>query len=184
MLSFVSIPFPFSCPSLIKADTFPAETELITSTLTNNQSLLFPIDASPRLLELLVLLDQHWSYSISREAETRTRWSYPLCLVSRTAEEMLVFARSLMEWMGGAVARAHEEGLAAAATGGGGQGGRRGGRVKEVRSPLLFRWVCFSRGNLRCKSLTSLTACVDISNSSRHMTRSSTHSRKAILPPN
>ncbi|KAJ9119685.1 hypothetical protein QFC22_003395 [Naganishia vaughanmartiniae] len=116
--------------------------DLITSTLTNNQSLLFPIDASPRLLELLVLLDQHWSFSISREAETRTRWTYPLCLVSRTAEEMLVFARSLMEWMGGAVARAQEEGLAAAAAGGG-QGGRRGGRAKEVRSPLLFRHLKF-----------------------------------------
>lgn len=53
-----------------------------------------------------------------------------------------------MEWMGGAVARAHEEGLAAAAAGGGGQGGRRGGRVKEMRSPLLFRYVWHSRESL------------------------------------
>lgn len=28
---------------------------------------------------------------------------YPLCLVSRTAQDMVSFARSLIEWMGGVV---------------------------------------------------------------------------------
>ncbi|GHJ86659.1 hypothetical protein NliqN6_3061 [Naganishia liquefaciens] len=126
--------------SLIKGvkqkDKAQALLNLITSTLTSNKSLLFPVDASPRLLELLVLLDQHWSYSISRENETRQRWNYPLCLVSRTAEEMLVFARSLMEWMGGAIAKAQEDVMNA-------DNKRRGFRQKEVRSPLSFRHLKF-----------------------------------------
>lgn len=117
-----------------RANPLRYTSDLITSTLTSNKSILFPVDASPRLLELLVLLDQHWSYSISREAETRQRWTYPLCLVSRTAEEMLVFARSLMEWMGGAIAKAQEEGL-------NGNDRRRGFRQREPRSPLSFRSV-------------------------------------------
>jgi cleavage and polyadenylation specificity factor subunit 2 len=121
------------CAQLKRDKAYPIHgSDLITSTLTSNKSLLFPVDASPRLLELLVLLDQHWSYSISRESETRQRWTYPLCLVSRTAEEMLVFARSLMEWMGGAIAKAQEEGLQGAA-------GRRGFRQREPKSPLSFR---------------------------------------------
>ncbi|KAJ9110484.1 hypothetical protein QFC19_001610 [Naganishia cerealis] len=127
--------------SLIKGvkqkDKAHALLNLITTTLTSNKSLLFPVDASPRLLELLVLLDQHWSYSISREPETRQRWTYPLCLVSRTAEEMLVFARSLMEWMGGAVAKAQEEALNA------NNDRRRGQRQREARSPLSFRHLKF-----------------------------------------
>jgi hypothetical protein len=52
--------------------------------------------------------------------------------VSRTAEEMLVFARSLMEWMGGAIAKAQEDVMNA-------DNKRRGFRQKEVRSPLSFR---------------------------------------------
>ena len=55
-----------------------------------------PCDAGPRLLELLVLLDQHWSYS---------RLKYPICLISRTAREMLTFVRSKMEWLGGTISK-------------------------------------------------------------------------------
>jgi hypothetical protein len=47
---------------------------------------------------------------------------------------MLVFARSLMEWMGGAIAKAQEEGMNA-------DNRRRGFRQKEPRSPLSFRQV-------------------------------------------
>ncbi|ODN95264.1 cleavage and polyadenylation specificity factor subunit 2 [Cryptococcus wingfieldii CBS 7118] len=71
---------------------------LISSTLESNHSLLLPVDPSPRLLELLVLLDQHWTFK--REM---AMWPYPLCIVSRTAQDMITFARSLIEWMGGTV---------------------------------------------------------------------------------
>ena len=48
------------------------------------------------MLELLVLLDQHWSFS---------RLRYPICLLSRTGREMLTFVRSMMEWLGGTVSK-------------------------------------------------------------------------------
>jgi hypothetical protein len=51
---------------------------------------------------------------------------------------MLVFARSLMEWMGGSVA--DDEGLGAGGrSGGGGNGGWSRKRQREVKSPLAFR---------------------------------------------
>ena len=55
-----------------------------------------PCDASSRVLELLVLLDQHWQFQ---------RLKYPICLVSRTGREMLTFVRSMMEWMGGTISK-------------------------------------------------------------------------------
>lgn len=55
-----------------------------------------PCDSSTRVLELLVLLDQHWSYS---------RLKCPICLVSRTGREMLTFVRSMMEWLGGTISK-------------------------------------------------------------------------------
>lgn len=86
----------FSSPSLFA--------ELITATLQSQSSLLFPVDASTRLMELLILLDQHWSYSIAQAHAQGRNWIFPLCIVSKTAKQMVDFARSLMEWMGGAVA--------------------------------------------------------------------------------
>ncbi|KAF7352630.1 Cleavage and polyadenylation specificity factor subunit 2 [Mycena venus] len=71
--------------------------DTITSTLSSNRSsVLIPCDSSTRLLELLVLLDQHWKFS---------RLSYPICLLSRTGSEMLTFVRSMMEWLGGTVSK-------------------------------------------------------------------------------
>lgn len=68
--------------------------DTITSTLSSRSSLLLPCDSSTRLLELLVLLDQHWNFS---------RLKFPICLLSRTGEEMLTFVRSMMEWLGGTI---------------------------------------------------------------------------------
>jgi len=89
--------------SLVPADV----SDIITRTLENHYSVLLPCDPSPRLLELLVLLDQHWSYKITdnqqARAQNREQWIYPLCLVSRTAADMVSFARSFIEWTGGVV---------------------------------------------------------------------------------
>ncbi|KAJ7929959.1 beta-lactamase-like protein [Mycena leptocephala] len=64
--------------------------DIITSTLTSSHR------SSTRVLELLVLLDQHWKFS---------RLTYPICLLSRTGSEMLTFVRSMMEWLGGTVSK-------------------------------------------------------------------------------
>ncbi|CAE6531277.1 unnamed protein product [Rhizoctonia solani] len=65
-------------------------------TLVSGHSVLMPCDASTRILELLVLFDQHWSFSKLRA---------PLCLVGRTAHDMLTLVRSMMEWFGGTVTK-------------------------------------------------------------------------------
>ena len=70
--------------------------DCVTATLSSRNSLLLPCDASTRVLELLVLLDQHWNYS---------RLKYPICLLSRTGQEMLTFVRSMMEWFGGTISK-------------------------------------------------------------------------------
>ncbi|SRR5258706_10515038 len=71
-------------------------TDLITHTLSSGHSLLLPTDSSARLLELLVLTDQHWAFSKLRA---------PICLISRTSKELLTVVRSMMEWLGGTISK-------------------------------------------------------------------------------
>ncbi|KAF8076581.1 beta-lactamase-like protein [Lyophyllum atratum] len=79
-----------------RKDRDAALIDTITATLSSRSSLLLPCDSSTRVLELLVLLDQHWNYS---------RLRYPICLLSRSGREMLTFVRSMMEWLGGTVSK-------------------------------------------------------------------------------
>ncbi|KAJ3739569.1 beta-lactamase-like protein [Lentinula detonsa] len=79
-----------------RKDRDAALMDTVTATLSSRSSLLLPCDSSTRVLELLVLLDQHWNYSKLR---------YPICFLSRTASEMLTFVRSMMEWLGGTVSK-------------------------------------------------------------------------------
>ncbi|PCH41479.1 cleavage and polyadenylation specificity factor subunit [Wolfiporia cocos MD-104 SS10] len=79
-----------------RKDRDAALLDCVTATLTSRNSILMPCDASTRVLELLVLLDQHWNYS---------RLKFPICLLSRTGREMLTFVRSMMEWLGGTVSK-------------------------------------------------------------------------------
>ena len=53
-----------------------------------------PCDASSRILELLVLLDQLWNHS---------GFKYPICLISKTGRELLNLVGSMMEWLGGTI---------------------------------------------------------------------------------
>ncbi|EMD40890.1 hypothetical protein CERSUDRAFT_111471 [Gelatoporia subvermispora B] len=79
-----------------RKDRVAALLDCVTATLTSRNSLLLPCDSSTRVLELLVLLDQHWNYS---------RLKFPICLLSRTGREMLTFVRSMMEWLGGTISK-------------------------------------------------------------------------------
>ena len=88
-----------------------------------------PTDPSPRLLELLVLLDQHWSFK--QISNRQVGWDFPLCVVSKTAQDMLSFARSLIEWMGGVV---RDSGVEEAAIMEKKRGKRRGKRNLDVGS--------------------------------------------------
>ncbi len=114
-------------------DRAKALLDIVTNTLRAKRSLLFPVDASPRLLELLILLDQHRSFQIAQDMQNRSgeQWNHPICLVSRTGQEMMAFARSLLEWMGGSVAREEDEAQS-------GSSGRKRQRGAE-RTPFTFR---------------------------------------------
>ncbi|PFH51359.1 hypothetical protein AMATHDRAFT_74923 [Amanita thiersii Skay4041] len=79
-----------------RKDRDAALIDTITATLTSRSSLLLPCDSSTRVLELLVLLDQHWNYS---------KLKFPICFLSRTGREMLTHVRSMMEWLGGTVSK-------------------------------------------------------------------------------
>ncbi|GLB33982.1 putative cleavage and polyadenylation factor 2 C-terminal [Lyophyllum shimeji] len=79
-----------------RKDRDAALIDTITATLSSRSSILLPCDSSTRVLELLVLLDQHWNYA---------RLRYPICFLSQTGREMLTFVRSMMEWLGGTVSK-------------------------------------------------------------------------------
>ncbi|KAI0368067.1 hypothetical protein BV20DRAFT_969649 [Pilatotrama ljubarskyi] len=96
-----------------RKDRDAALLDCVTATLSSRNSLLLPCDSSTRVLELLVLLDQHWNYS---------RLKYPICLLSRTGREMLTFVRSMMEWLGGTISK---EDVGEDGTGHGGRDRRR-----------------------------------------------------------
>ncbi|KAG8900408.1 hypothetical protein FRB99_006056 [Tulasnella sp. 403] len=69
---------------------------IVSDTLATSNSVFIPCDASTRILELLVLLDQYWTFQ---------RLSAPVCLVSKTGQEMLTYVRSMLDWMGGTVSK-------------------------------------------------------------------------------
>lgn len=75
-----------------RKDRDTAFIDVIHNTIRSGRSILMPVDASARLLELLVLLDQHWAYAYPTAR-------FPLCLVSTTGREVIERARTLMEWM-------------------------------------------------------------------------------------
>lgn len=80
--------------------------DLITNTVKAGRSVLMPVDASARVVELLALLDAHWSNAkLDR---------YPLCFVSRTAEELKLAFTNLWEYFG---QHAIASGLASSAKG-------------------------------------------------------------------
>ncbi|KAL9934138.1 hypothetical protein V8E36_007220 [Tilletia maclaganii] len=85
-----------------RKDKDAALLELIDHTLKAGNSLFFPVDPSARLLELLILFDQHWAFAYANTAPGPNNSGtpkFPLCLVSRTGKEMLQRARTFLEWM-------------------------------------------------------------------------------------
>jgi cleavage and polyadenylation specificity factor subunit 2 len=72
-----------------------SEAELIESimaTLRRDGNVLLPVDASGRVLELLLVLDRHWE-------RQRLSGAYNLCWVGPMAYNTIEFARSQLEWM-------------------------------------------------------------------------------------
>lgn len=121
--------------------------DLINRTLQSGHSLLFPVDPSARLLELLVLLDQHWSYAYSSGGMDKR---FPLCLVSRTGKEVVERARTFMEWMtrewatrggapGASMGPDEEQGKGQSGRGASKRDKDRAAKQQATASPLDFR---------------------------------------------
>ena len=70
----------FSTPRSLFLIPYPDT--ITTTTLSSCSSLLLPCDAGTRVLELLVLLVQHWSFAPLK---------FPICLISRRGREILTF---------------------------------------------------------------------------------------------
>lgn len=66
--------------------------ESIMATLRRDGNVLLPVDASGRVLELLLILDRHWE-------RQRLSGAYNLCWVGAMAYNTIEFARSQLEWM-------------------------------------------------------------------------------------
>lgn len=66
--------------------------ETILAVLRRDGNVLMPVDASGRVLELLLFLSQHWD-------RHRFAGAYNLCWVGPMTENTLDYARSQLEWM-------------------------------------------------------------------------------------
>ncbi|CAL8467688.1 g7226 [Coccomyxa elongata] len=64
--------------------------EAIMATLRRNGNVLLPVDAAGRLLELVLLLEEHWD---------KQKLMYPLVLLTPMAYNVLELASSQLEWM-------------------------------------------------------------------------------------
>ncbi|KAI8925034.1 beta-lactamase-like protein, partial [Entophlyctis helioformis] len=69
----------------------------ITGVLKNQGNVLIPTDSSTRVLELLYMLDQHWSYS---------RLGSHLVFLTHRAQNTINLAKSMTEWMGQVISQA------------------------------------------------------------------------------
>uniref|UniRef100_A0A061RWX8 Cleavage and polyadenylation specificity factor subunit 2 n=1 Tax=Tetraselmis sp. GSL018 TaxID=582737 RepID=A0A061RWX8_9CHLO len=68
--------------------------DLIISTLRGDGNVLLPVDSAGRALELLLMLDSHW---------TDRRIVYPLIFMNHQAYNVVEFAKSQLEWMSDAL---------------------------------------------------------------------------------
>ncbi|PKI82866.1 hypothetical protein MVES1_003682 [Malassezia vespertilionis] len=110
-----------------RKDRDAALLDRIHHTLVNGHSVLIPVDSAARLLELLVLLDQHWAYAYAHQR-------YPLCLVSHTGQEFVERARTFLEWMS-------REWAAQLLADDAGKGRRRQKQLASLKSPLDFPFL-------------------------------------------
>ncbi|KAI8462590.1 MAG: beta-lactamase-like protein [Monoraphidium minutum] len=77
--------------------------EPLMAALRGGGNVLLPVDTAGRVLELLLLLDDHWG-------ENNLRDTYPLVLLSTVGPSTLEFAQASLEWMSDGVTRAFETG--------------------------------------------------------------------------
>jgi cleavage and polyadenylation specificity factor subunit 2 len=68
----------------------------ISERLAANGSLLIPVQTSTRILELAYTLDEHWK---------KHKLSFHLIFLSHQSQSTMVYAKSMLEWMGDAISQ-------------------------------------------------------------------------------
>eukprot|EP01125_Pyxidicula_operculata_P014680 TRINITY_DN4916_c0_g1_i1.p1 TRINITY_DN4916_c0_g1~~TRINITY_DN4916_c0_g1_i1.p1 ORF type:complete len:585 (+),score=119.09 TRINITY_DN4916_c0_g1_i1:17-1771(+) len=90
-------------PTLLITDAFNAQVEQeprrnrdkelfdsLIATLRNNGNVLLPVDSAGRVLELLLILEQHWN---------NFHHSYPIIFLTNVSYNTVEFAKMTLEWM-------------------------------------------------------------------------------------
>ncbi|CAA21254.1 mRNA cleavage and polyadenylation specificity factor complex, metallo-beta-lactamase/beta-CASP protein Cft2 [Schizosaccharomyces pombe] len=85
-----------SIPSRKKRDE--AFIESVMSSLLKGGTVLLPVDAASRVLELCCILDNHWSAS-------QPPLPFPILFLSPTSTKTIDYAKSMIEWMGDNIVR-------------------------------------------------------------------------------
>lgn len=73
--------------------------DAITRTLMMNGKVLLPVDSAGRVLELLLILEQHW---------TQHHLSYPIFFLTYVASSTVEYVKSFLEWMSDSIAKSFE----------------------------------------------------------------------------
>ncbi|KAL9259985.1 Cleavage and polyadenylation specificity factor subunit 2-like protein [Drosera capensis] len=73
--------------------------DAITRTLMMNGKVLLPVDSGGRVLELLLILEQHW---------TQHDLSYPIFFLTYVASSTVEYVKSFLEWMSDSIAKSFE----------------------------------------------------------------------------
>ncbi|GAB2227713.1 hypothetical protein Droror1_Dr00009540 [Drosera rotundifolia] len=73
--------------------------DAITRTLMMNGRVLLPVDSAGRVLELLLILEQHW---------TQHHLSYPIFFLTYVASSTVEYVKSFLEWMSDSIAKSFE----------------------------------------------------------------------------
>ncbi|EEB08093.1 cleavage factor two Cft2/polyadenylation factor CPSF-73 [Schizosaccharomyces japonicus yFS275] len=85
-----------SIPARKKRDE--ALIEAVMSTLLKGGSVLLPMDAASRVIELCYFLDTHW-------ASSQPPLSFPIYFLSYSSAKTIGYAKSMIEWMGDNIVR-------------------------------------------------------------------------------
>ena len=123
-------------------------TEHVMSVLRRDGNVLLPVDASGRVLELVLLLSQHWQ-------KNRLQGTYNLIWLGPMVPNTLEFTKSQLEWMADALGNQFDS----PSSGGGGGGGKDskggGGGLVGGGHPYALRGV------ERCTSVDQVQAIMN-----------------------
>ncbi|GMH08982.1 hypothetical protein Nepgr_010822 [Nepenthes gracilis] len=73
--------------------------DVVTRTLSADGKVLLPVDTAGRVLELILMLEQHWS---------QHHLAYPIFFLTYVASSTIEYVKSFLEWMSDSIAKSFE----------------------------------------------------------------------------